>query len=386
MGFVDSISTCFCNYAKFSGKASRSEFWFFFLFVAITTIVFTTALMLIAVSESSAGMIIMGVISLVGLLVYLGSIVPWLAVTVRRLHDTGRSGWAILLSFIPFVGPIVLTILLCQRSVDETITYKDEHLAKENAPEQNVDEKEKTSIQNNVSEPTIDSQTSDDYKPGNLAFWGFILMMIGSVICAGWMLIDLGFDNSVFDSAIVKRQMSNHDSAKKMMEYTLVVTEFIEYIPYWFGSILNSGGWIMIFLYLVKGLKFQNQPLYKLFYAIIVFEGLSFLEDVISFYSYYEYESFLYYVEYVLMLIAGILMVTKCGGYRHTKYAGVTLVIMPVAFIILEIFVGSFAEDFDGTYIDYLELWAIVVGGCVLDYGFGKYIKQAYEEGEIDSD
>ena len=75
MNFGQAISTCFSNYATFSGRASRPEFWWFFLFQ-----------ILVSIAASMLGDVVAGLVSLAVLL-------PALAVGARRLHDIGKSGW-----------------------------------------------------------------------------------------------------------------------------------------------------------------------------------------------------------------------------------------------------------------------------------------------------
>ena len=85
------------TYAQFSGRASRSEYWWFALASLLVIIV-------AAVIDGATGGFV------VTLLAYLFIIIPSLAVSVRRLHDTNRSGWYLLLNFIPLVGTILLFI------------------------------------------------------------------------------------------------------------------------------------------------------------------------------------------------------------------------------------------------------------------------------------
>ena len=84
------------KYASFSGRARRTEYWMFFLVYFVIALV-------IGVVEGllSIGGYLTGIFAL-------GHLLPSLGVTVRRLHDTGRSGWWILLSFIPIIGALVL--------------------------------------------------------------------------------------------------------------------------------------------------------------------------------------------------------------------------------------------------------------------------------------
>ena len=75
MNFGQAISTCLSKYATFSGRASRPEFWWFFLFQ-----------ILISLAASMLGDAVAGLVSL-------GLLLPALAVGARRLHDIGKSGW-----------------------------------------------------------------------------------------------------------------------------------------------------------------------------------------------------------------------------------------------------------------------------------------------------
>jgi uncharacterized membrane protein YhaH (DUF805 family) len=105
MGFGQAISSGFSNYVNFSGRACRSEFWFWRLFY-----------LLVAIGLG----IIEGVVRIhgpVGLL-ELGMFLPSLAMSIRRLHDLDRSGWWYFLVLIPIVGWIVLLIWYCTRGTE----------------------------------------------------------------------------------------------------------------------------------------------------------------------------------------------------------------------------------------------------------------------------
>jgi uncharacterized membrane protein YhaH (DUF805 family) len=88
------------RYAKFDGRASRAEFWWFALANLVIYIV------LAALAQASNFFFVLYV--LYGLAV----LIPSIAVAVRRLHDTNRSGWWVLISLIPLVGSIILIVLL----------------------------------------------------------------------------------------------------------------------------------------------------------------------------------------------------------------------------------------------------------------------------------
>jgi len=102
MGFQKAVKTCLKKkYATFSGRASRSEYWWFFLFNALIFAIFYIAMMLIGGIFLASGqhevpmslMIFSGVFTLLALVFFIGLVIPNLSVTVRRLHDRNLSGW-----------------------------------------------------------------------------------------------------------------------------------------------------------------------------------------------------------------------------------------------------------------------------------------------------
>lgn len=104
--FTEAVSVCFRKYADFSGRASRSEYWWFALF---NTLLYLTVLLLAVMSATVlAGMFFY--------LALLGLLIPNLSVTFRRLHDAGHPGTYFLFNFIPLVGPIIMLIFALQQS------------------------------------------------------------------------------------------------------------------------------------------------------------------------------------------------------------------------------------------------------------------------------
>lgn len=100
----------FKNYANFTGRARRAEYWWFVLFHIILVFSVYAFVIIANVNEN----IFLGSISAVLVfIVFLGTLIPNLAVVVRRLHDLNKSGWNFLLYFIPLVGPILMLVWLC---------------------------------------------------------------------------------------------------------------------------------------------------------------------------------------------------------------------------------------------------------------------------------
>ena len=93
MGFFAAIKSVMSQYAGFSGRARRSEYWYWVLFTLLWCW-----------------------IPLLNILLALIFFIPGLAVAVRRLHDTGRTGWWLLISLVPVIGGIVLLIFYCTDS------------------------------------------------------------------------------------------------------------------------------------------------------------------------------------------------------------------------------------------------------------------------------
>lgn len=105
MTFSESIQACFSKYADFNGRAKRSEYWWFALFI------FLVSLGLGIVSD------------IVSALFSLATLLPSLAVGARRLHDTKRSGWWQLLWLVPVIGWIVVIVFLVQEGSTEANEY-----------------------------------------------------------------------------------------------------------------------------------------------------------------------------------------------------------------------------------------------------------------------
>lgn len=116
VGFVEAGKLYFNNATDFKGRARRSEYWMAVLFLSVVTIPGAFVLGLIGgLLGETVGSLIIGLVSLVwGILCFVAS----LSLCIRRLHDTGRSGWWYLLGLIP-IGSLVLLAFFCMDSVED---------------------------------------------------------------------------------------------------------------------------------------------------------------------------------------------------------------------------------------------------------------------------
>jgi uncharacterized membrane protein YhaH (DUF805 family) len=105
------------KYAVFDGRARRTEFWMFFLFNVIVGFVLNIIDNVSGLAKAMNG------VGPLGTLYFLAVLVPYLAVGARRLHDTNRSGWWLLLLLIPCIGAIILLIWFVQDSDPGTNAY-----------------------------------------------------------------------------------------------------------------------------------------------------------------------------------------------------------------------------------------------------------------------
>ena len=106
--FGEAIAIFFRKYADFSGRATRSEYWYVFLFNILVTLIIS---------------FLTGVLPEFGTLLSsaysLGTLIPGFALFTRRMHDIGKSGWSWLLALLPLVGPIILICRACRVSGED---------------------------------------------------------------------------------------------------------------------------------------------------------------------------------------------------------------------------------------------------------------------------
>jgi len=105
------------QYAVFSGRARRKEYWYFVLFNIIASFILGFIDGMTGTFNVEIGL------GLLGSIYTLAVIVPSIAVSVRRLHDTGRSGWWFLIILIPIIGPLTLLVFFIFDSQPEENEY-----------------------------------------------------------------------------------------------------------------------------------------------------------------------------------------------------------------------------------------------------------------------
>lgn len=110
MSFADAVRSCLQQYVGFSGRARRSEYWWFFLFNVLVSIVASILDSVLGTMSDDTN------VGLIGTIASLALLLPSIAVGIRRLHDTSRSGWWILIGLIPIVGWIILLVFYVQDS------------------------------------------------------------------------------------------------------------------------------------------------------------------------------------------------------------------------------------------------------------------------------
>ena len=109
MNFTAGIRSFWSRFADFKGRSRRSEYWYVQLFLVVTNLA-VAGIDLALMDGDLDRFIANGGGGIVGLIWIFATIVPALAVLIRRLHDTGRTGWWALVGLVPFVGAIVLLV------------------------------------------------------------------------------------------------------------------------------------------------------------------------------------------------------------------------------------------------------------------------------------
>jgi len=101
MNFIESIQTCYKKFFDFSGRASKSEYWWFQLYNAVIYVL---------------TFVFQGDLTLLFSILVIANIIPTYAAAVRRIHDSDKSGWMVLIAVIPLIGLYVIVLLLQEGS------------------------------------------------------------------------------------------------------------------------------------------------------------------------------------------------------------------------------------------------------------------------------
>lgn len=113
-GFISWVLKALKNFADFSGRARRKEYWYFYLATIILIQIFRIIIYIISLEYISyeSSLLLLNFITIINLML----LIPSCAVGARRLHDIGRSGWWQLLWFIPVIGWMVILFFLCKNT------------------------------------------------------------------------------------------------------------------------------------------------------------------------------------------------------------------------------------------------------------------------------
>jgi uncharacterized membrane protein YhaH (DUF805 family) len=101
MGIQQAVASCFSKYVGFEGRAPRSEYWWWVLFVVVVAVILGILGSVVLGADSGAGAVLAG-------LFILATVLPGLAVIIRRLHDTDHSGWWFFIQLVPAIGGLWL--------------------------------------------------------------------------------------------------------------------------------------------------------------------------------------------------------------------------------------------------------------------------------------
>lgn len=115
MTFTEAVKSGFSKYVQFSGRAARSEYWWWTLFSMLVQVVLQVGVTAIAVAAGPGSETLVMVFSGLLMLVVLALILPSISVLVRRLHDIDRSGWWYWIILVPLVGVILLLVWFCKK-------------------------------------------------------------------------------------------------------------------------------------------------------------------------------------------------------------------------------------------------------------------------------
>jgi uncharacterized membrane protein YhaH (DUF805 family) len=122
VNFGTALKSFWSNYTNFKGRARRSEYWYVQLFLVITNLI-AAPIDLALMNWDTDRFIANGGGGIIGLIWILATIVPAIALLIRRLHDTNRRGWWVLIGLVPLIGAVVLIVFTVEDSADGQNIY-----------------------------------------------------------------------------------------------------------------------------------------------------------------------------------------------------------------------------------------------------------------------
>lgn len=129
MTFTESVRTVLAKYATFDGRAARSEYWWFALFVLLASIPLAFIDQMIVAPGLGYESFKESTPQFVSWLFSLAMFLPSIAVAVRRMHDLGKSGWWVLIVLIPILGVLIMIYWFVQRGTEGANDYGPDPLA-----------------------------------------------------------------------------------------------------------------------------------------------------------------------------------------------------------------------------------------------------------------
>ncbi len=140
MGFVEAVKTCLGKYVTFSGRARRSELWWFVLFTYIVGLCFFVIDLSLfgeattVTTDTSASISSETQFAPFSTIFWLAALLPYISVSVRRLHDLDRTGWWYWIGLIPLVGVIVLIVWFATKGTDGPNRFGDDPFSDDRSP------------------------------------------------------------------------------------------------------------------------------------------------------------------------------------------------------------------------------------------------------------
>ena len=116
MNFEEAVKSYYVEYSNFQDRTSRSGYWWAYLWqTMVMAFLYLLGFLIFTVASDAPGFV-QGVLGLAWVVVLFGHFIPALSITARRLHDSGLSGWTCLVAIVPFVGSLILLVMLLRPS------------------------------------------------------------------------------------------------------------------------------------------------------------------------------------------------------------------------------------------------------------------------------